>query len=125
MNKERLIAYYNMQSEISRIQRTIFNEEFYEGNGFVWFENLHSTFHELYKLDDPSEYDLLDWFGRIVEDMEEFDYTLLTEADQKKLTDKNGQISWFSTDEKKYPYAIVKFKTIEEVADYVLKNEVK
>jgi len=122
MTKERLLAYYELHKEINEVERNIFPKKYYGWNGFVWFEDLRNKFNNLYKLDDSLEYDLLSFFESIVEDMQVFDFELLTEEDVKKLTSKEGHLCILSSEEKNYPYAIIKFNTIDEVADYVLRN---
>ncbi len=121
MKRERLLKYYNLHQEIRRIERTIFNIEFYEWNGFVWFEKLREEFSNLYKLDDNNEYSLLEYFESICDDMQVFNFNLLTEEDKKKLTSKEWHLSIMSSDEKNYSYCIVKFNNIEEILDYLEK----
>jgi len=123
MLKEQLINFYNLHKEIREVEENIFNTKYYEWNGFVWFWDLRTKFRDLYKLFDNSEHSLLNWLENIVSDwMQDFNFELLTQEDRIKLTSKEWHLSIFKHDEKNYPYAIVKFNTIEEVVDYIIKS---
>lgn len=121
MNKETLKKFYLLHEEIGRVERTIFNQEFYEWNWFVWFEKLRENFRDLYEEFDKDEYSLLDYLIQIVDDwLQLFEFKKLTKKEIKSLTNKDWNISIFKRDEKNYPHAIVKFKDIDEAIDYIL-----
>ena len=123
MNKQILKKLYLLHEEIWRVERTIFNQEFYEWNWFVWFEKLRENFRDLYKEFDNDEYSLLDYLIQIVDNwLQLFEFKKLTKKEVKSLTWKDWLISIFKRDEKNYPHAIVKFKDIDEAIDYILTN---
>jgi hypothetical protein len=123
MKKEQLKKLYNFHQEINRIERTIFNNEFYEWNWFVWFEKLRDEFWELYKeFDTKEEFTDLEFLEWIVDnDFTTFDFNNLTEDEREELTSVEWHLCILKSEEKNYPHCIIKFENIDEVIDYILK----
>jgi len=121
MTKEQLKKLYNLHQEISRVERTIFNNEFYEWNWFIQFEKLREEFWEIYKeFDTKEDYSDLEYLEHIVDDwLQTFDFWLLTEKEREWLTNKDWIVSILKKDESNFPNAIVKFKDIDEAIDYI------
>ena len=122
MKEQRLIAYYHLYKAIEKTENNIIHSEYLE-DWWIQFEDIRCCLADLYIIDDDSEHTLVEWFTRIAEDMREFDFGLLTEAERKECTDKEGRTFIINSDIQKYPHAIVKFENIEEVADYVLRKD--
>jgi hypothetical protein len=114
---------YYLHKEINRIERNIFNIEFYEWNGFVKFKKLRDEFWELYKeFDTKEDFTDLEFLEQIIDDdFTTFEFDNLTEDERKKLTSKEWDLTILDSEEKNYPHCILKFKDIDEAIDYVLK----
>lgn len=125
--KEKLKKYYYLYKEINNIQENLISPTYL--NWVIELDDLWNKFWDLYKLDfNWEEDDELLFMIYDIEDrwMKTFDTTLLKEEDLNTLKHKVTSqwkeeecIRYNISDIEKFSYAVVYFKDINEIIDYL------